>query len=103
MIVREWRGWTERDNAEDYPEHFRSRVAPELKALSGFLSAELCRRVTGDSVEFVVLSRWRSLDAIRAFAGDDIGRAVVEPGAIAALEGFDESVRHYEEIDTVLP
>jgi heme-degrading monooxygenase HmoA len=103
MIVREWGGWTKRDRAEDYPEHFRTRVAPELKRLSGFLNAELCRRATNDRVEYVVLSRWRSLDAIRAFAGDDIGRAVVEPGGVAALDGFDERVRHYEEVETVTP
>jgi quinol monooxygenase YgiN len=103
MIVREWRGWTKRDNAEDYPEHFRSQVAPELKALSGFLSAELCRRVTGDSVEFVVLSRWRSRLARRRLCQYRRQRMRGSHRAIAALEGFDESVRHYEEIDTVLP
>jgi hypothetical protein len=47
-------------------------------------------------VEFLVLTRWASMDAIRAFAGDDVGRAVVEPDAIAALVSFDRTVRHYE-------
>jgi hypothetical protein len=36
------------------------------------------------------------MDAIRAFAGDDLARAVVEPEAAAVLTRFDQEVRHYE-------
>jgi hypothetical protein len=43
------------------------------------------------------------LDAIRAFAGIDVEKAVVEPGAIAALSDFDTSVRHYGVIEDVPP
>jgi heme-degrading monooxygenase HmoA len=100
MIIRTWRGWAKREGADAYPKHFRDKVAPELKTLSGFVDAQLCRRMTQDRVEFVVFTRWRSLEAIRAFAGDDIGKAVVEPGAIAALEGFDAQAIHYEVIET---
>jgi hypothetical protein len=41
------------------------------------------------------------MDAIRAFAGDDVGKAVVEPGAVAALVDFDDHVRHYETIEEI--
>jgi heme-degrading monooxygenase HmoA len=99
MIVREWRGRATLDKAEAYPKHFREHVAPELATIPGFLGAELCRRATGDRIEFLVLTRWRSIETIRAFAGADINKAVVEPGAIAALEDFDKSVRHYEAIE----
>lgn len=44
-----------------------------------------------------------ALDAIRAFAGIDVEKAVVEPAAIAALSDFDASVRHYEVIEDVPP
>ncbi|HTZ36419.1 MAG TPA: antibiotic biosynthesis monooxygenase [Stellaceae bacterium] len=99
MIVREWRGWASREHAAAYPEHFRTVVLPELRALAGFVGATLARRDDGARVEYLVLTRWRSLDAIRAFAGGDIGRAVVEPGAAAALVAFDETVRHYEAVE----
>lgn len=36
------------------------------------------------------------MDAIRAFAGDDVESAVVEPEAVAALVSFDRTVQHYE-------
>jgi hypothetical protein len=46
-----------------------------------------------------VLTRWKSMDAIRAFAGSEIDNAVVEPGAVAALIDFDAKVQHYEVIE----
>jgi heme-degrading monooxygenase HmoA len=101
MIIREWRGRARLDRAEAYPKHFRESVAPELKSISGFLGADLCRRLAGDKIEFLVVSRWRSMEAIRAFAGSEPGKAVVEPGAIAALEDYDDFVRHYETLETL--
>lgn len=49
----------------------------------------------GDKVEFLVLTRWESMEAIRSFAGAAVDKAVVEPSALAALTDFDENVRHY--------
>ena len=92
MIIREWRGRAPATNSEAYPRHFRKEVIPELLKLKGFLGAELCRRPLRGAVEFLVLTRWASLDAIRAFAGDEIDRAVVEPGAAAALIDYDPKV-----------
>jgi hypothetical protein len=37
------------------------------------------------------------------FAGARVDEAVVEPGAVAALDDFDDAVRHYEVIEDVLP
>jgi heme-degrading monooxygenase HmoA len=67
--------------------------------LPGFVGAHLSRRLLGDGIEFLVLTRWRSMDAIRDFAGSEIDKAVVEPGAVAALIDFDSRVQHYEVIE----
>jgi len=99
MIIREWRGRAALANAEAYPAHFRASVLPELRSLPGFLGACLTMRRLDSQIEFLVLTRWQSLDAIRSFAGDDMTAAVVEPGAVAALDDFDQSVRHYEVLE----
>lgn len=96
MIVRAWRGQALAANASAYSEHFRRKVLPELESIEGFLGAALLRGDRDDGVEFLVLTRWASMDAIRAFAGDDVGKAVVEPDAVAALVSFDRTVRHYD-------
>jgi heme-degrading monooxygenase HmoA len=99
MIIREWRGRASLKRAAAYPDHFRHAVLPELRHIPGFLGATLSRRDQGETVEYLVLTRWPSMDAIHAFAGDDPNKAVVEPGAGAALTDFDDFVRHYEIIE----
>jgi heme-degrading monooxygenase HmoA len=46
-------------------------------------------------VEFVVITLWDSMQAVRAFAGDTPDVAVIEPAARAVLAAFDQFVRHY--------
>jgi heme-degrading monooxygenase HmoA len=94
MIIREWRGRAARSNSDAYPKHFRTTVMPELRNLTGFIGAHLSQRLFNDKIEYLVLTRWQSMDAIRGFAGSDVSRAVVEPEAAAALIDFDEAVHH---------
>jgi heme-degrading monooxygenase HmoA len=101
MIVRLWRGRADLSRPKDYPRHFRDNVLPELRATPGFLSARLTRREDGGEIEFLVMTEWASIDAIKAFAGETLDRAVVEPQAIAALKSYDESVEHFEVIEAV--
>jgi heme-degrading monooxygenase HmoA len=103
MIIRAWRGRASRARSDAYPKHFRMVVVPELRAVPGFLGAQLCRRAEGEKVEFLVLTRWQSMAAVRAFAGPSVDKAVVEPDAVAALDDFGATVQHYEVLDDVLP
>ena len=96
MIARTWRGRATAANAPAYVKHFTETVVPQLKTLPGHRGAYLLRRETGDEVELVALTLWESRASIEAFAGQDIGRAHVEPQARAVLTSFDESADHYE-------
>ena len=99
MIIREWRGRADPARADAYPAHFRTRVLPELQRIPGFQGAYLAKRPIDGKIEFLVLTRWQSLEVIRGFAGEDAAKAVVEPGAVAALLDFDATVQHYEAIE----
>ena len=96
MIIREWRGRALRSREGAYLDHFNNSVLPQLKNVPGFIGAHLGCRPKGELMEFVVLTRWESFDAIRRFAGPKFERAVVEPAAAAALTDFDPVVQHYE-------
>jgi heme-degrading monooxygenase HmoA len=96
MVIREWRGRASKSRGGAYVEHFNTQVLPQLKKVPGFVGAHLCCRPKGELVEFVVLSRWESYDAIRGFAGPDVDAAVVAPAAAATLSDFDPVVQHYE-------
>jgi len=54
------------------------------------------RRPDGADVAFVTLTRFETLDAIRAFAGADYERPVLEPQALALLSRYDEWALHFE-------
>jgi heme-degrading monooxygenase HmoA len=98
MIARVWRGETTVHDAGAYRRHFAESVRPTLARVPGHRGAlVLSRGIEGDSgTEFLVVTLWDSMRAVRAFAGPEPDRAVVEPAARALLTGFDESVRHYD-------
>jgi heme-degrading monooxygenase HmoA len=96
MIARTWTARAALTNPDGYPRHFRDVVLPTARKLDGFVDATLFRRKTAAGFEFLVVSRWASIDAVRAFAGDDVIRARIEPDAIATLIAYDKTVRIYE-------
>lgn len=97
MILRMWIAHATSDGAAQYQEHFASHVLPTLSRLDGCLGASLLGRNDGQEVELVVLSQWRDIDAIRAFTGDDLERAVVAEEATAVLTRWEPRVRHFDE------
>lgn len=96
MIGRMWHGWADRDTADGYEEIFKREVQQELDRVAGYRGAYLLRRDDGDGVEFVTLTLFDSLDAVRAFAGEKYETAVVLPAAQALLRDFDRTARHYQ-------
>jgi antibiotic biosynthesis monooxygenase (ABM) superfamily enzyme len=67
-----------------------------MRQIDGFQGAEVLRRNDGDEVAFVTLTRFDSIDAIRAFAGDEYEVPVLEPEALALLARYDDRARHFE-------
>ena len=98
MIARLWHGWTTPENAEAYETLLREEVLPGIDRLEGARGAYVLRSADDDEVEFVTVTLWNSLDAVRAFAGDDYEVAVVPPAARQLLSRFDERSRHYETV-----
>jgi heme-degrading monooxygenase HmoA len=96
MIVRIWRGWTRPHDAEAYAEYIERTGLAAYRATPGNEGAWILRRPDGDRVEFVTLSFWASLDAVRAFAGDPVDRAVFYPEDDRYLVARETSVTHFE-------
>ena len=95
-VMRVWKGESDPVGADAYFQHVTTEVVTSLARLPGFLGMTVWRRDVGAVVEFVVATRWASIRHIEAFAGHDIGRAVVEPAARAVLTRFDDTATHYE-------
>jgi heme-degrading monooxygenase HmoA len=98
MISRIWHGWTSPADADPYERLLREEIFTgiEGRRVPGFRGIDLLRRTDGDFVEFVTIMWFDSLDAVRAFAGDDYQAAVVPPRARALLSRFDARSAHFE-------
>lgn len=98
MISRIWHGYTTLENADIYENLLREEIFVGIhdQSIPGFREIQLFRRKLGNEVEFITVMWFDSLDAVRAFAGEDYEVAVVPPKARAVLSHFDERSQHYE-------
>lgn len=96
MVVRMWRGWTRVEDADRYERHYRSEVLSRLRRVPGFRGARLLRREVGEETEFVSLTLFEDLGAIRAFAGKEYDTAVLGGEGRQVLVRYDARVRHYD-------
>src|SRR5207302_8484854 len=101
MICRLWRGWTTPENADAYERIVRGEVIPGIEArqIPGFRHIDLMKRGLGDEIEFQTLMWFDSLDAIKAFMGEDYSVSHVPLQARAVLKRFDERAADYDVID----
>ena len=96
MIGRLWSGRTRAADADAYEQFLRSDLLPEVARVDGSRGAFVLRRDVSGAVDFVTLTLFDSLDAIRNFAGDQEELPVIEPRAAELLAEYDDRVRHYE-------
>jgi heme-degrading monooxygenase HmoA len=96
VIARIWHGWTSHEDADTYERFLREQMFPSIHRVPGFRGADLLRRDDGDEVAFITITRFESLDSVRAFAGDDYEQAVIEPEAKALLARHDDLSAHYD-------
>jgi heme-degrading monooxygenase HmoA len=98
VIARIWRGWTTPRNADAYERLLRSEIFSgiEERRIPGYRGIDLLRREVEDTVEFVTIMWFDSLDAVREFAGADHELAVVPARARALLQRFDRRSAQYD-------
>jgi heme-degrading monooxygenase HmoA len=101
VIARTWTGVVLRADADAYADYIRETGFAEYGQTAGNRGAWMLRRDDGDRTEFVTLSMWDSVDAIKAFAGDDIEAAVLYPEDERYLIDGESRVTHYEVVDQV--
>jgi heme-degrading monooxygenase HmoA len=100
MIARLWHGWTLPENADAYEAMLRSHILPGIHRVEGYRGAHLLRRDLGREIEFVTLTLFDSMAAVRAFAGDNYENAVIVPEARKLLSRYDATSAHYETLLT---
>ena len=101
MIARVWSGAVRTAHADEYAGYIRDTGFAEYGRTPGNRGAWLLRRDSHGTTEFITLSLWDSVDAIRAFAGDDIEAAVLYPEDERYLIDGESHITHYDVADHI--
>lgn len=96
MIARVWRGRVRSEDADVYQLYLVQTGVAAYQAIAGFQRVHMLRRSEGETTEFVMLTFWDSLESIRAFAGDDVEKAVYYPKDEKYLLELEPTVTHYD-------
>jgi heme-degrading monooxygenase HmoA len=102
-ISRHWKGVAKPEEADHYIHHLRSDTFPKLASIEGFIKASILRRPLGQGTEFLIVTTWRSIEAIHKFAGESATTAVVPPSVRAMMVDYDREVAHYEIVEEYSP
>jgi len=96
MIARIWRGITLKEKADDYLAYLHETGLKDYAKTPGNRGVNVLRRDQGEHCEIMLVSLWESMDAVRAFAGENPERSVYYPEDDQYLLQMEPLVRHYE-------
>lgn len=96
MIVRMWHGRVLASQADAYLAFLEARAIADYRSVPGNVGVQLLRREDGDVTHFITLTHWDSMEAIAAFAGEDVERAKYYEEDAAFLLEYETKVVHYE-------
>lgn len=76
VILRRWTGKVATERAAEYAKYMAETGIEEVETTDGNLGHQITLRDLGDgTTEITALSWWISMDAVKAFASDEPGRA----------------------------
>jgi len=96
MIVRMWHGRVPGAKAAAYRTFLNERAVPDYRSVPGNVSVHILERADGEVTHFVTMTFWKSLEAVRAFAGADVEIAKYYPEDRDFLLEFEPRVVHYD-------
>jgi heme-degrading monooxygenase HmoA len=99
MVVRVWRGKSSAANADAYEKFLQHTAYPDYGEARGNRGWMLLRRPLEETVEFMLVSFWESMDAVARYAEGDAHRPKYYPEDRAALLNLPDSVDHFEMVD----
>jgi heme-degrading monooxygenase HmoA len=96
MIARHWHGVTRSDAADAYARYLDNTGIRDYRATAGNRGVLALRRVEDGHAHFDLFSFWDSLEAVKAFAGENIDEARYYPEDRQYLIDLEPTVVHYE-------
>jgi len=95
-IARIWKGEAEKSKADAFLDYMMKTGVKDFRVKEGNLGVFVLRRSGRKHVEFLMISLWDSINAIRDFAGKEIDKASYYPEDEKYLVKLEPEVKHYE-------
>jgi heme-degrading monooxygenase HmoA len=96
MIARIWRGTTAADRAQEYLRYIQATGVAEYAETPGHRGTQILLRTREGKTRFTVISFWDSMEAVKAFAGEDPEVAHYYPEDDEFLIEKEPTVEHHE-------
>ena len=96
MIVRIWRGKTKKSTKGEYFDYLKKTGIKDTSSTEGNKGVYVLRREKDGISEFLFLTLWDSIEAIKKFAGRDVEKAVYYPEDAKYLLELEPNVEHFE-------
>ncbi|WP_243439310.1 antibiotic biosynthesis monooxygenase family protein [Fundidesulfovibrio soli] len=103
MIARTWRCRCPLEHRDGFLRHLEATGVRESAALAGYLGHQVLTRDLDGRVEITLVTYWRSMEDVAAFAGADPSRARLWPEDEAYGIESDLDVRHDVVLSSTLP
>lgn len=99
VITRIWHGKTGIQHADEYLQFLVQTGVRDYKATPGNLSCQILRRKEREACHFWTITRWKNVESIKKFAGDEYEKAHYYPDDRKYLLEFEPTVVHCETFD----
>ena len=96
MIARIWHGRTLTAKADEYERYLNASGVERMLKTDGNHGVEVLRKSDGPRTDFVVISYWESIDAVKRFAGKEFEKAVILDRDREFLIEVEPNVLHYD-------
>lgn len=95
-VARMWHGQVPAAKAKEYTTYITEAGLKKIRKIDGNLGLQMLRQTNNNVAEFYVISYWKSRDAIRNFAGNNIEKASFLPRDREYLINSKLQVKHFD-------
>ncbi len=97
MSLRVFRAKIRKGKEEEFRQKVKEQSLPRLRTQDGMANAFAGAPFSASESEFVMVTLWRDLEALKHFLGDNWEKPLVSPDEAPLIE--DMSIQHYQFFD----
>lgn len=97
VLIRVFRASVKRGKTDEFRSFFLNEALPLVRSQEGLLSATVGLPSEDKQNEFLMISKWESVDSLKKFAGEEWSQAVIDPREAHLLS--DTAVHHYYQFE----